>query len=88
VGGLLVTRPSRIAADLLEDGEDPGVVAHVLADALREAKDSPRDMASAVAPYAVRFGFAERDGLALLEWLLCLARDARHLHPSPGFDPG
>ncbi|HCT80631.1 MAG TPA: hypothetical protein DGG94_01285 [Micromonosporaceae bacterium] len=85
VGGLLVTTPSRIAADLLDDGEDPLAVAHVVADALRGAKDVQSDVASAIASHAVRFGFADRDGLALLECLVHLAHDPQRLHPPTGF---
>jgi Transcriptional regulator, AbiEi antitoxin len=74
-GGLLVTRPSRIAADLLEDREDPEAVAHVIADALRDSKDYPGTVARAVAPHAVKFGLDLGDGLQLLEWLLGLTED-------------
>jgi hypothetical protein len=75
LGGLLVTRPSRIAADLLRDREDPAAVAHVIADALRGAKDHPATVASAIAPHAIRFGLHQADGLALLDWLLDLTQD-------------
>lgn len=77
LGGLLVTRPSRIAADMLADREDPQAVAQVIADALREVKDYPGTVAKAIAPHAVRFGLGKGDGLALLEWLLGLTRDAQ-----------
>jgi hypothetical protein len=75
VGGLLVTRPARTAADLLADLEDPEAVAQVIADALRAAQDYPATVARSIAPYAVRFGLPRGDGLALLEWLLNLTRD-------------
>jgi hypothetical protein len=75
LGGLLVTRPSRIAADLLADREDPEAVAHVIADALREVKDYPATVARAIAPHAVKFGLGKVDGPALLEWLLGLTHD-------------
>lgn len=73
VGGLLVTGPSRIVVDLLEDREDPEAIAQIIADALREAKDDPGTVAQAIAPHAMTFGLG--DGLALLEWLLDLTHD-------------
>jgi hypothetical protein len=94
--GLPVTRPSRIAADLLGDIEDPEAVAYVVADALRAADDYPSTFADALAPYAARFGLRRGDGLALLQWLLDLVGDpdtsrwmeqARtHVHPAAGKD--
>jgi hypothetical protein len=94
--GLAVTRPSRIAADLLGDMEDPEAVAYVVADALRAADDYPSTFADALAPYAARFGLRRGDGLALLQWLLDLVGDpdtsrwmeqARaHVHPAAGKD--
>jgi hypothetical protein len=73
--GLPVTRPSRIAADLLLDGEEPEAVAHVVADALRGAYDDPGTFSETLAPLAVRFGLRRGDGFALLRWLLDLVRD-------------
>ncbi|MGH9223538.1 MAG: type IV toxin-antitoxin system AbiEi family antitoxin domain-containing protein [Acidimicrobiales bacterium] len=73
--GLPVTRPPRIAADLLGDREDPEAVAHVVADAIRDAHDYPGDFADALAAYAARFGLRRGDGLALLRWLLDLTGD-------------
>jgi hypothetical protein len=81
ISGLLVTTPSRIVADLLDDGEDLCTISHIASDALREAKTSHSDMACAVAPNAVSFGFAAYDGPSLLEWLLSLPRKRL-----PGFD--
>jgi hypothetical protein len=75
VSGLLVTRPARTAADLLADLEDPEAVAQVVADALRLGQDHPGRVAHAFAPYAVRFGLRQGDGLALLAWLLTLTGD-------------
>jgi len=75
LGGLLVTRPSRIAADLLGNREDLEAIAYVIADALREVKDSPDAVARAIAPHAVKFGLGKEDGLALLGWLLGLTQD-------------
>lgn len=68
--GMPVTRPSRIAADLLGDKEDPEAVAQVIADALRPVYDYPAAFADALAPYAASFGLRRGDGLALLRWLL------------------
>ena len=68
--GMPVMRPSRIAADLLDDKEDPEAVAQVIADALRPVYDYPGTFADALAPYAASFGLRRGDGLALLQWLL------------------
>src|SRR3974377_1336859 len=68
--GMPVTRPSRIAADLLDDKEDPEAVAQVIADALRPVYDYPAAFADALAPYAASFGLRRGDGLARLRWLL------------------
>lgn len=77
--GLPVTRPSRIAADLLRDREDPEAVAQVVADGIRGVYDYPGTFAHALAPHAAKFGLRRNDGLALLAWLLDLVgdRDAR-----------
>jgi hypothetical protein len=73
--GLPVTRPGRIASDLLADDEDPEAVAQVVADAIRGASDYPGTFADALAPYASRFGLRRGDGIALLRWLLDLVGD-------------
>ena len=73
--GIPVTRPSRIAADLLDDKEDPEAVAQVIADALRPVYDYPGAFADALAPYATSFGLRRGDGLALFRWLLDTAGD-------------
>lgn len=73
--GLPVTRPSRTAADLLDDQEDPEGVAHVIADAIRGVYDYPGMFADALAPHAGRFGLRRGDGLAVLRWLLDLVDD-------------
>lgn len=75
LAGLLVTRPSRIAADLLADGEEPDAVAPMIAQTLRQATDYPGTVADAIAPLAARFGLRKHDGLGLLRWLLELAPD-------------
>lgn len=54
-----VTRPPRIAADLLGDKEDPEAVAQVVADALRPVYDYPGTFADALAPYAPVSGSGE-----------------------------
>lgn len=68
--GLPVTRPSRIAADLLAEREDPGAVGYLIADALRGSYDDPTSMAVSLVPLAARFGLPGNDGLALLRWVL------------------
>lgn len=73
--GLPVTRPARIAADLLDDKEDTEAVAHVVADAIRAVYDYPGTFADALAPHSARFGLRRGDGLALLRWLLELVGD-------------
>ena len=65
-----VTRPSRIAADLMDDKDDPEAVAQVVADDLRPVYDYPGAFADALAPYAASFGLRRGDGLALFRWLL------------------
>lgn len=74
--GLPVARPSRIAADLLTEREDPEAVAQIVADAIREVYDYPGTFARSLSPLAVRLGFRKGDGLAVLRWLLELAPDA------------
>lgn len=73
--GLPVTRPSRIAADLLIDREDPEAVAHLVTDSIRAVYDYPGTFADSLAPHAARFGLRRGDGLALLRWLLDLVGD-------------
>lgn len=73
--GLPVTRPSRIASDLLYEHEDPESVAHVIADSLRSVYDYPGTFADALASHAHRFRLRRHDGLGLLRWLLDLVGD-------------
>lgn len=73
--GMPVTRPHRIAADLLAEREDPGAVGQVIADTLRPVFDYPGTIAEAVAPYAAAYGLRRGDGLAMLDWLLELTGD-------------
>jgi hypothetical protein len=70
-----VTRPSRVAADLLRDREDPEAVAHVIADGIRGVYDYPGTFADALAPHSAKFGLRRHDGLALLGWLFDLVGD-------------
>ncbi|MGH7759793.1 MAG: type IV toxin-antitoxin system AbiEi family antitoxin domain-containing protein [Candidatus Dormibacteraceae bacterium] len=76
LGGLPVTRPSRIAADLLHDREDPEAVSQLIVEAIRGVYDHPGRFAGALNPHASRFGLRRGDGLALLRWLLDLVGDA------------
>jgi hypothetical protein len=97
--GLPVTRPSRIAADLLRDHEDPAAVAQIVVEAIRKTFDDPGTFAEALAPHAARLGFRRGDGLVLLKWLLDLANapEAGHwldearadntVHPQPAGRP-
>ena len=73
--GLLVTRPARIASDLLQEDEDPEAVGQITADGIRAVFDDPGTFAAALAPHAARFGLSRGDGLALLRWLLDLVGD-------------
>jgi hypothetical protein len=73
--GLPVTRPSRIASDLLAEREDPEAVGHVIADALRGVNDYPGTFVEALAPHAAKLGLRRGDGLAVLRWMLDLVGD-------------
>jgi hypothetical protein len=73
--GLPVTRPSRIASDLLWDHEDPEAVAQLIADSIRAVLDYPGTFADQLAPHASKFGLRKGDGLGLLRWLLDLTSD-------------
>jgi hypothetical protein len=75
VGGLLVTRPSRIVADLLSDREDPEAVARIMVEAIRKVYDYPGTFAESLAPFSAQFGLRRGDGYALLRWLLDLVGD-------------
>jgi predicted transcriptional regulator of viral defense system len=75
LGGLIVTRPARIASDLLADQEDPESVGHVIADAIRGGQEQPRAIAEQIGKHAARFGLRRGDGVQLLRWLLDLVGD-------------
>lgn len=72
LGGLPVTRPSRIASDLLWDHEDPEAVAHIVVEAIRGISDYPAMFVEALAPHARRFGLREGEGIGVLRWLVGL----------------
>jgi hypothetical protein len=73
--GLPVTRPSRIAPDLLNDHEDPEAVAQIVVDALKGRHDYPGIFADNLRPLSSRFGLRKGEGFALLQWLLGLVGD-------------
>jgi hypothetical protein len=74
-GGLPVTRPARIASDLLGDREDPESIGQVVADAIRGGYERPGAFPSQLAKHAFRFGLRRGDGVLLLRWLLDLVGD-------------
>jgi hypothetical protein len=75
VKGLPVTRPSRIASDLLDEHEDPEAVARLIAESIRRVFDYPGTFADQLASHSYRFGLREDDGLGLLRWLLEITKD-------------
>lgn len=75
LGGLLVTRPSRIASDLLAAREDPEAVGQVVADGLRGAADDAAGFVQALSAHAAQLGLRRGDGAAVLRWLLDLIGD-------------
>jgi hypothetical protein len=76
LGGLPVTRPARLVADLLSDHVEPAAVAGIAAELLdRRLEDEP-GLAGSLGPYAARFGYWPGDGRAMLSHLLELARRA------------
>jgi len=75
LGGLPVTRPPRIASDLLNDNEEPAAVARLVANAIREGYEEPGTFAASLAPFAQRFGLRRNDGLAVFARLLELVGD-------------
>ena len=76
LGVLPVTRPSRIASDLLWDHEDPEGVANIVAGSIRGILDYPGTFADNLALHASRFGLRKGDGLGLLRWLIGLVGDS------------
>ncbi len=76
VSGILVTRPYRIASDLLSDHEEPGAVAQVITDAIRGSVEEPAAFVRPLAAHAWSHGFRRNNGLAVLRWLLELTGDS------------
>lgn len=77
--GLPVTRPARIASDLLQEWEVPDDVARIVGDSLNARYEHPWTFAQALAPHAAKFNWLRPgDGLHCLQWLLELdgSRDA------------
>jgi predicted transcriptional regulator of viral defense system len=70
LGGLLVTRPARIAFDLLAARADPEEVGLIIAGALRVAVEYPWAFAKMLAPHAGRLGLRKGDGVAALQRLV------------------
>ena len=64
-----MTRPARIASDLLHGHEEPAAVAQVVVGATQQAYERADAFAHALAPHAARFGLQHSDGLALLHWM-------------------
>jgi hypothetical protein len=60
-------------ADLLDDHVEPASVAQITAEVVHRVFDYPGTIAERIGPYAVRFGFRQGDGVALLDHLLTLA---------------
>jgi Transcriptional regulator, AbiEi antitoxin len=60
------TRASRLVVDLLVDREEPSAIAAIVADALDRVLDHPLTFATALRPFAARFGLPPGDGSALL----------------------
>jgi len=73
VHGLPVTRPNRIIGDLLADHVDIGAVAQITREVLEQVYDYPARVASAIAPFAARFGFRSGDAKSFLDYLLRFA---------------
>jgi len=76
LGGLPVTRPGRLIADLVSDHVEPAAVAGIAGELLdRRLEDEPA-LAESLGPYAARFGYRLGDGRALLSHLLELTSHA------------
>jgi predicted transcriptional regulator of viral defense system len=73
--GMPVTRPSRIAADLIREHEDPAAVGQIIADALRAGFDPAAAFALSLSPFARSMGLRANKGIDLLEWILGLVGD-------------
>lgn len=75
LGGLFVTTPSRTAADLLGEQEDPEAVARVVAEALRRGQEQPASFAHSLSSRTAQLGARRGDGVAALAALLNLTED-------------
>jgi hypothetical protein len=76
VGGLLVTRPARIVADLLRTREDVEAVGRILSEALRSGLDDEASCSEHLEPLAR--AWQHRDGKALMESLLTESPSGMH----------
>jgi predicted transcriptional regulator of viral defense system len=83
VSGLPVTRPHRIAADLLLDGQDLEAVADIAAAGLRDGRSDADALAVALSDHATRYGLRAGDGSAMLAWLLDLTDEGRGIRGEP-----
>ena len=59
-----------MVGQLLGDHVDPDAVAVIAREVLEHVLDYPSEVATAIAPFAERFGLARADGHALLTELL------------------
>ncbi len=73
VEGMPTTTVVRTLADLVADGHDGEHIGAAIGDAVRRGIVSLPALASALAPYASRRGYARNDGAALLDDLLRVA---------------
>ena len=87
IKGLPVTRPSRIASDLLSDNEDPEAIARLIAESIRLVFDYPGTFADQLARHSSHFGLRKQDGLGLLRWLLELTEDKDETRWMPRHGP-
>jgi hypothetical protein len=69
LSGLPVTRPARIAADLLTDGADAEAVGRIVAEAITAGAEDHASCVRSLAPLARRLGQPAGDGEAVLGWL-------------------
>jgi predicted transcriptional regulator of viral defense system len=70
VKGLPTTRPARMLADLLADGQEPVLVARMVAEMIERIYDHPGTIAEHLAPFALAFGRPPGDGVGVLKYLL------------------
>ena len=70
VNGLPTSRPARMLADLLADGQESVLVARMVAEVIERNYDHPGAIAEHLAPFASAFGRRPGDGVAALKYLL------------------